>query len=207
MSAGFPGVILSGGRSSRMGEAKALLPFGEGRLIDHVADRLRPQVAGIHLNSNAPGITLPATPRFGDVFEGYHGPLAGIHAALAHVRAAGIGASHVAIMPVDAPFFPKDLVARLEAALTGPGDIALTMSGGQMHPVMGLWPLSLEARLGEWLANPPALKVRAFLDGLPVRTVAFPPVATAFGDLDPFFNVNTTDDLEYARKVLDAGVY
>lgn len=203
MSALFPGVILSGGKSSRMGEAKALLPFGKGRLIDHVANRLRPQVSALHLNSNEPAIALPAIQSFGDRFIGFHGPLAGIHAALAHIRESGVAASHVAIVPVDAPFFPLDLVARLQAALIGSDDIALTMSGGQMHPVMGLWPLSLEERLGAWLENPPTLKVRAFLKDLPVRMVAFPFAATEFGDLDPFFNVNTRDDLEYARKILN----
>ena len=204
MSALFPGVILSGGKSSRMGEAKALLPFGRARLIDHVANRLRPQVSELHLNTNDPTIALPAIQSFGDRFTGFHGPLAGIHAALAHSREAGHTASHVAIVPVDAPFFPRDLVARLQAALTGPDDIALTMSGEQMHPVMGLWPLSLEDRLADWLANPPTLKVRAFLKDLPVRMVAFPFVTTEFGDLDPFFNVNTREDLEYAKKLRDA---
>jgi molybdopterin-guanine dinucleotide biosynthesis protein A len=205
MSALFPGVILSGGKSSRMGEAKALLSFGEGRLIDHVADRLRPQVKELYLNSNDPAIALPAIQSFGDRFAGFHGPLAGIHAALAHVREAGSPASHVAIMPVDAPFFPLDLVTRLEAALSGPDDIALTMSGGRMHPVIGLWPVSLETRLGAWLADPPTLKVRAFLDSLPFRPVAFAFAATEFGDIDPFFNVNTREDLEFARKIRDAG--
>jgi molybdopterin-guanine dinucleotide biosynthesis protein A len=69
---------------------------------------------------------------------------------------------------------------------------------------MGLWPLSVAGRLEKWLENPPTLKVRAFLDGLPVRTAEFPPIATQFGEIDPFFNVNTKDDLEKARKILDA---
>lgn len=206
MSPRFPGAILSGGRSSRMGEPKALVPFGAGRLIDYVAARLVPQVSRLCLNSNDPDITLTGIPSFADRFADFPGPLAGIHAALAYFSEQADTATHVAIVPVDAPFFPLDLVARLEAALTGPDDVALTMSYGRMHPVMGLWPVSTTPRLEAWLDNPPTLKVRTFLDSLPVRTVAFPPIATAAGELDPFFNVNTKDDLETARKVLDAGL-
>ena len=74
----FPAVILSGGKSSRMGELKALLPFGPARLIDHVAARIRPQAGPIALNTNDPAITLPGSPSFPDCFTGFHGPLAGI---------------------------------------------------------------------------------------------------------------------------------
>ena len=204
MSQLFPGVILSGGKSSRMGEPKALLPFGDRRLIDHIAARLAPQVSVLGLNSNDPSIALAGVSAFSDRFADFPGPLAGIHAALAHPAESGSTMTHVAIVPVDAPFFPLDLVARLQTALTGPDDIALTMSHGRMHPVMGLWPLSVLDRLGKWLENPPTLKVRVFLDGLPVRTVAFAPIATPLGELDPFFNVNTPDDLERARRILNA---
>jgi molybdenum cofactor guanylyltransferase len=204
MSARFPGVILSGGKSLRMGEPKALLPFGPARLIDHVAARLAPQVTRLHLNSNNPTIALPGIASFTDRFADFPGPLAGIHASLAHIASTGEATTHVATVPVDAPFFPRDLVARLAAVLTSPDDIALTMSFGQMHPVMGLWPLSATERMQKWLENPPTLKVRAFLDGLSVRVVEFPPVATPLGELDPFFNVNTKDDLEKAREILEA---
>lgn len=204
----FPGVILSGGRSSRMGEAKALLPFGAGRLIDHVAARLAPQVESLAINSDDPDIGIPGLPRLADGFAGFPGPLAGIQAALAYCGSAQDAArrpSHVMILPVDAPFFPHDLVRRLADALTGPDDVALAGSLGRQHPVTGLWPLSCAARLADWLADPPTLKVRAFLDGMPVRTVEFPPLLTASGERDPFLNINTPEDLLLARRLLDTG--
>ena len=111
----FPAVILSGGKSSRMGEPKALLPFGPARLIDHVAARIRPQAGPIALNTNDPAITLPGSPGFPDRFTGFHGPLAGIHAALAHVVETHPDATHALVVPTDSPFFPKDLVAVLAA--------------------------------------------------------------------------------------------
>jgi molybdenum cofactor guanylyltransferase len=202
----FPAVILSGGKSSRMGEPKALLPFGPARLIDHVAARIRPQAGPIALNTNDPSIVLPGSVSFPDRFPGFHGPLAGIHAALAHVAETYPRTTHVLIVPTDSPFFPRDLVATLAATITGPDDIALASSLGRMHPVLGLWPVTLAPKLAAWLENPPTLKVRAFLDGLPVRVTEFPVIDTPLGPLDPFSNINTHDDLDLTRKILEVVV-
>jgi molybdenum cofactor guanylyltransferase len=199
----FSAVILAGGKSSRMGEPKALLPFGEGRLIDHVAARVRPQVTGIVLNTNDPAINLPGVAAFPDRFADYPGPLAGIHAGLAYVAQNAPGATHVLIVPNDGPFFPTNLVETLSATLTGAADVALAASDSRMHPVLGLWPVSLADRLADWLTAPPTLKVRAFLDGLPVRVTEFPFIETRLGPLDPFFNINTREDLDHARKMLE----
>lgn len=198
----FPAVILSGGRSSRMGEAKALLPFGQARLIDHVAARIRPHVSQILLNANDPAITLPGATAFVDDIAGFQGPLAGIHAGLMQVRGTIADATHVFMLPVDCPFFPEDIVARLASTLTGPDDVALAASGGRMHPVLGLWPVSLTSDLTAWLADPPTLKVRAFLDGRPLRVTEYPMIDTPLGPLDPFFNINRPDDLDHARQLL-----
>jgi molybdopterin-guanine dinucleotide biosynthesis protein A len=199
----FPAVILAGGRSSRMGEPKALLPFGAARLIDRVAARIRPQVTAIALSANDPAISLPGVTAFPDRFPDFPGPLAGIHAALMHVAGTYPDASHVMMQPVDSAFFPHDVVATLAATLTGPDDVALAASGSRMHPVLGLWPVTLAGRLGTWLENPPTLKVRAFLDGMPVRVTEFPFIDTPLGPLDPFSNINTPDDLDRARKILE----
>jgi len=198
----FPAIILSGGKSSRMGEPKALLPFGEGRLLDHVAARLRPQVTGIALNTNDPSIAIPGVTSFPDRFADHPGPLAGIHAGLAHIRQNDPAATHALIVPVDGPFFPADLAETLAATLTRPNDIALTASGGRMHPVLGLWPVSLADRLADWLKAPPTLKVRAFLDGLPVHVTEFALIQTPLGPLDPFFNINTREDMDRARAII-----
>lgn len=198
----FPAVILSGGRSSRMGEPKALIRLGGARLLDHVAARIRPQVSDIFLNVNDPAIALPGARTFSDSLDSFRGPLAGIHAGLVQVAAASPETTHALMLPVDCPFFPKDIAATLAASLTGPQDIALAASAGRLHPVIGLWPVALAPALAGWLADPPTLKVHAFLDGRAPRVVEFPPVETALGPLDPFFNVNTPDDLARARRLL-----
>ena len=201
-----PAVILSGGKSSRMGEPKALLAFGKARLIDHVAARIRSQVSQIFLNANDPAITLPGATPFPDTVTGFQGPLAGIHAALVHARQAMPGATHAFMLPVDSAFFPTDIVSRLAMTLKGPDEVALAASGGRMHPVLGLWPLSLADPLATWLADPPTLKVRAFLEGYAVHVTDYPNIETPLGPLDPFFNINTPDDLAFARKILEVVV-
>jgi molybdenum cofactor guanylyltransferase len=200
-----PGLILAGGRSSRMGAPKALLPFGQNRLVDHVADRLRPQVSALFLNSNDPAIALPGVTSLTDTIGDFAGPLAGIHRGLCHIRAAMPEASHLLTLPVDCPFFPRDLALCLSGSLTRAEDVALGASDGQFHPVIGLWPVTLADKLGTWLADPPTLKVRAFLEGEPLRVVAFPLCETPQGALDPFFNINTPDDHTEALRMLREG--
>lgn len=197
-----PGVILSGGRSSRMGRPKALLPFGPHRLIDHVAARLAPQVDGIAVNSNDPDIHLSGAPVFPDITPDFQGPLAGLQAALAYCTETYPRATHMAVVTVDSPFFPEDLFDRLAATIQTVGDVALAASNGRMHPVTGLWPLSILPALNAWLAAPPTLKVRAFLEGKQVRVVDFGPAVTAAGEIDPFFNINTPEDLDAALRHL-----
>ena len=187
-----------------MGRAKALLPFGKARLIDHVAARIDPQVSGLLLNANDPAIMLPGVQSFPDTIGGFAGPLAGIHAGLVEARRAFPSASHVFMLPVDAPFFPRRIVEDLSSTLATPDDVALASSEGRMHPVMGLWPVSALPGLEAWLADPPTLKVRAFLEGRPLRVTSYSAIETPLGPLDPFFNINTPDDLDLARKMLEA---
>lgn len=199
-----PGVILSGGRSSRMGRPKALLPFGPHRLIDHVASRLAPQVDSVVVNANDAAIRVPGALVIPDLTPNFRGPLAGLQSALAHVAVAHPDARHVAIITVDSPFFPLDLFDRLAAALEADDDVALAASNGRMHPVTGLWPVAVLPKLNAWLAAPPTLKVRAFLEDKPVRVAHFEPVMTADGIIDPFFNINTPEDLDEALRHLGA---
>jgi molybdopterin-guanine dinucleotide biosynthesis protein A len=195
----FPGIILCGGQSRRMGSAKALEPFGKGRLLDHVANRIAPQVGLLMLNANDPAIGLPGVMAFADRIGGFSGPLAGIEAGLAMAASHCPEASHALFVPVDCPFLPPDLASRLAASLESDADVALAASGGQRHPVIGLWPISVADRLASWLAGGGSLKVDDFLATCKVRTIAFADIASPDGPLDPFFNINTRQDLAYAR--------
>lgn len=206
------GVILAGGLATRMGGGdKGLLSLGGQSLMARVIDRLSPQVRQMALNANGDGarfddLGLPVIP---DSIEGFAGPLAGVLAGLDW--AAEQGSEAIVTVAADTPFFPHDLVARLVAASDGQshplvlattpksGDEVLK-SGGKgrvnRHPTFGLWPVTLRDDLRAALTGG-LRKVVLWTDQHGGREALFE--AEPF---DPFFNVNTPDDLARAEGLL-----
>jgi molybdopterin-guanine dinucleotide biosynthesis protein A len=203
--AAIAGVILAGGRSTRMGgPEKSLLELGARRLFEHAADRLSPQVAALVLNANGD----PA--RFGesgleiiaDTAGDHAGPLAGVLAAMEWMTEEFPSATHLATAAADTPFFPRDLVARLAmAAGEEAGAIAIAASADGRHPVFALWPVAHAAKLRQFLESGENPKVLAFANRHAVRIVEF--AADPALALDPFFNINTPQDLEIARHAAE----
>ncbi|MEQ8899067.1 MAG: molybdenum cofactor guanylyltransferase MobA [Roseovarius sp.] len=190
------GVILAGGRATRMGGGdKGLLPLGGGTILDQVIARLSPQVAGMALNANGEAARFAALglPVLGDSIEGHPGPLAGVLAGLDW--AAGQGAETIVTVAADTPFFPCDLVPRLQLAsedMAQPLALAATPDGRQ--PTFGLWPVALRddlrAALQEGLR-----KVVMWTDRHGGREALFDEAG------EPFFNVNTPEDLKKAQAM------
>ncbi|WP_170772619.1 molybdenum cofactor guanylyltransferase MobA [Ruegeria lacuscaerulensis] len=207
------GIILAGGLATRMGGGdKGLLQIGGQSLLGHVIDRLSPQVDSLALNANGDparfsDLNLPV---IADTVEGFAGPLAGVLAGLDW--AAEEGADCIVTAAADTPFFPRDLVARLVDAAEGQtrplvlattpraGDEALKSGGGKRvnrHPTFGLWPVALREDLRAALQDG-LRKVVIWTDQHDGREALFP--ADPF---DPFFNVNTPDDLARAEQLLE----
>ena len=118
------------GQSRRMGEDKARLDLGGTPLFAQVLARLAPQVGRVVVNRHdaASPLDIKGLPLVTDAPGDHRGPLAGILAALGWARANGIG--WIATVAVDTPFFPRDLVRRLIAAVDG-NEIAVAGSGGR----------------------------------------------------------------------------
>ncbi|WP_276118132.1 molybdenum cofactor guanylyltransferase MobA [Pararhizobium qamdonense] len=197
------GVVLAGGLSSRMGEDKAAVMLGDKPLVHHVIERLAPQTDGLSVNSNKGGLNLaPGITVFADTVPGHVGPMAGVLSGMRHAARHLPIASHIATVPTDTPFFPRDLVARLQQALTRPGQIAVATSAGIMHPVFALWPVALADALEHWLLTDEKRRVRGFIESHPFEKAEFPVIETVDGPIDPFFNINTKADLEMAQRWL-----
>jgi molybdopterin-guanine dinucleotide biosynthesis protein A len=204
MTPGILGLVLAGGLSSRMGRDKAALVFAGAPLSLRALSRLRPQVSLVAFNGS--GIEgLPADiPSLPDTVAGHQGPLAGVLAGLRHAEGLGIG--NVVSVPVDAPFFPLDLVSRLWKAL---GDdtsrIAVAASGGTLHPVFGLWPTHLADDLEHFVTTDAKRRVRGFIERHPHVIVDFPLAAMRGGleTVDPFLNMNRPEDVARAEQLLD----
>jgi molybdopterin-guanine dinucleotide biosynthesis protein A len=192
-----PGMILAGGLSRRMGGGdKGLLRLGDRPILRHVVDRIRPQVSALALNANGGAARFAdfALEVVADPLPGFAGPLVGILAALSW---ASPSATHVLTVPGDTPFLPRDLVVRLRSAIRGPDDSAIAARAGRRHPVIGLWPMTSSARLRAAIEGEGLRRVEAWTDRLQSRVVDFDS-----GSCDPFFNVNTPDDLTAARDLL-----
>jgi molybdenum cofactor guanylyltransferase len=145
------GVILAGGLSRRMGGGdKCLRPIGGRPILAHIIERVRPQVAALVLNANGDAARFApfGLPVAGDVVEGFAGPLAGVLTGMEWARHNAPACKWLASFASDAPFVPRDLVARLLAAVEAQGaDLACAASGGQAHPVFGLWRVDLAPAL------------------------------------------------------------
>lgn len=195
--AGPIGVILAGGQARRMGGGdKGLLALDSRSILHHVIRRLSPQVQHMAINANGDGhrfapFGLPMLP---DPVPDHPGPLAGVLAAMDW--AASLGAGAVVTVAADTPFFPGDLVARLQAA-SSPTGFSLAATGTpdapDWHPVFGLWPTGLRHDLRRDLLAGQRKVIRwALQNGA---------LAALFdAGQDPFFNINTPQDLATARS-------
>ncbi len=186
----LPAMILAGGSGRRMGGVdKALLPLGDGVVLDAILARLRPQAGPIALNANGDPARfdrfgLPVVPdRLRNV-----GPLGGVLVALDWAEAQG--ADQVLVLPADTPFLPLDLVERLSVAPR----VAYARSGDDLHPILSIWNSRLRSDLQTFLEEG-GRKVRSFLSVQNATPVEFPSSTE-----DPFFNINTPADLDMAEQ-------
>lgn len=197
-------MILAGGLSSRMGGGdKGLRVIGGESLLARVIARLGPQCGALALNANGDparfsGFGLPV---LADSLPDRPGPLAGVLAAMDW--AAGQGAGSVVTVSADAPFLPLDLVQRLAAAAAaaaGGGGLAHAagrdeQGGLRDHPICGLWPVSLRDDLRAALAAG-RRRVRDFTESHGAARAIWDSAP-----LDPFFNVNSPEDLDRAEAL------
>ena len=184
------GLVLAGGRGSRMGGAdKGLQPLQGRPLAQHAIERLRPQVGPLWVsaNRNAGAYAALGVPVCADTVPGQPGPLAGMLAGLSVCTTPWL-----AVVPCDVPRFPADLVPRLAAALQAAGAglaIAVTVEDGERrpHPVFCLLPASLRDDLAAALARDER-RVRQWMGRHRCAEVLF-------DDAAAFANANTGGDL------------
>ena len=204
------GLVLAGGRGSRMGGLdKGLQRLGARTLVEHALERLRPQVGALAINANR---HLDDYGRFGvpvwpDAESDFPGPLAGMLAGLAACRT-----EWLVTVPCDTPGFPADLVARLfEAARAAGVRAAMPVTdeatgyctearpaarpGPQPQPVFCLMHRSLHAPLAAAMAAGER-KIERFTRSQGQVLVPF----TGPDDAQAFFNANTEADLERLRS-------
>ena len=134
-----------------------------------------------------------------DEVPDFAGPLAGVLAGLDWAAAHAPGTEWIASAPGDCPFLPRDLVARLHAARAEAGlPLACARSGEWRHPVVGIWPVALRDDLRHALHHDGLHKIEVWTARHGVALADWPTEP-----VDPFFNVNTPDDVEKATKIAE----
>lgn len=195
------GVILAGGLARRMGGGdKPLALLGGRPLLDHVIERLRPQCQELILNANGDPARFAATglPVVPDDLPGFPGPLAGILAALDWAAEKRPDIDWIVSVAGDSPFLPADYVQRLHAARSSAGTpLACARTDGRTHPVNGLWPVALRHDLRRALVEEDMRKIDRWTARHGVALADWPSEP-----VDPFFNVNTPDELAAAERLL-----
>jgi molybdopterin-guanine dinucleotide biosynthesis protein A len=185
------GIVLAGGQGRRMGGVdKGLVELDGAPMVARVLARLVPQVDEVLINANQnldryAAFGYPVVP---DAVGGFAGPLAGLHAGMTRA-----GCELVVTVPCDSPFFPGDLVARLERALESGGSaLAVARTFDQPHPVFCLARRTLLPHLAAFL-EAGGRKIDLWYSTLAVAEVAFD------DESDAFRNINTADELAAAR--------
>ena len=183
-------VVLAGGEGKRIGGGKPLRMLGGERLVDHavslarnwsgnvaVAVRDRSQVGAVHADLISD--------------EDVPGPLGGLISGMTFARETG--AEFLLAVPADMPFLPNDLLDRLRNTIGDHGS-ALAASGGHIHPVCSLWRADSIERARDYAASG-----RRSLKGL-AAVIGFGIADWPAEPLDPFFNINTSDELAEAAR-------
>ncbi|ABS49478.1 MULTISPECIES: molybdenum cofactor guanylyltransferase MobA [Yersinia pseudotuberculosis complex] len=186
MQPNITGVILAGGRSSRMGgNDKGLIPLNGKPLFQYVIDRFKPQVSDLLINANRnQGLYKESgIPVIDDIITGFVGPLAGMHAGLSYAST-----EWVVFAPCDVPALPSDLVSQLwqgkKQALA-----AYANDDERAHPTFALMHISLKTQLADYLIRGDR-KLMLFLDSINAQRVKFS------GKADLFSNLNTPADCD-----------
>jgi molybdenum cofactor guanylyltransferase len=202
---GVVGLLLAGGLSRRMGGGdKTLRLLGGRTILDHILERVRPQVGPLVLNANGDPARFAGTglPVASDVVPDYAGPLAGVLTGLDWAAEHAPAARWVATFATDAPFQPVDLVERLQAAVEREGaDMACARSAGREHPVFGLWPVHLRHDLRRAMVEDQIRKVDVWTARYRLAVADFDT-----DPVDPFFNTNRPEDLAEAERLLAEGI-
>jgi molybdopterin-guanine dinucleotide biosynthesis protein A len=199
----YPGVILAGGGARRLGgNGKAFIDIAGVPLVQLTITSFQDQVNNLAINSRDSKIFSDfSIPIIEDIVieDGGAGPLAGISSAIKWAKTLKNIKTHVAIVPVDTPLLPLDLVQRLSLDLSiNNSDIIMASSNGNIYPVIGLWSLALDSYLDKALYKG-VRKIDAFTRLFNVSVVDW-----AFNSIDPFFNINQPEDIVLAEKYINS---
>jgi molybdopterin-guanine dinucleotide biosynthesis protein A len=186
------------------GADKPFLCVGGVSLLARAIAALRPQCDAMLIGAggNPARFSVYGLPVVSDAVPDFAGPLAGILGGLDFIAAYLPEIRFALSIATDTPFFPPDLVTRLQQALRDESaEIACARSGNRTHYVVALWPVSIRGDLRGALIDGDVRKIESFQARHRVAYAEWP--TTPF---DPFFNINDANDLAAAERLVGQGV-
>ena len=193
-------VVLAGGKSKRFGEDKNQIKLGDKTLLEHVLSKINNKFEEILIVSShnleikkSENITI-----IPDCFDDF-GPLAGVLSSMKWVKENQKQYNWVATFPSDTPFFDISIIEEYKKRINiNDSSLYFIKSNNKRHNIFGLWSINLLDILEDDLKNNNFRKVEDWADKIGVKTIDI-----EVNEFDPFFNINTKEDFEKAKKILN----
>ena len=184
------GVVLAGGKSKRFGEDKSEVKLGNKTLLEHTLNKIRSKFNTIIIVSNNKIVKDYITIK--DCIDGQLGPLVGVLSAMKWIKKNNYSHNWVITFPCDTPFFNISIIDKfIEATKLNDNSLYFVKSDEKRHNIFGLWSIDLMEKLEEDLIINNYRKVEEWANKVGVSTIDI-----KIKNYDPFFNINTKEDLE-----------
>ena len=193
------GVVLAGGKSQRFGEDKSQVKLGDKLLIDYILSEIIDEFNEILLVSNNL-IKFKYSKKISLIkdFKKDLGPLGGVLTAMKWAKDNNKNYQWISTFPADTPFFKNQILKDfLKNINLNESKLFFIKSNNTRHNIFGLWSIDLMDKLEEDL-NKGERKVEIWANSIGVKSINM-----EFENEDPFFNINTKDDLKKAMENLE----
>ena len=190
------GVVLAGGKSERFGKDKSEIKLGSKTLLIHTLDKIKSKFNKIIIVSNNKYSKDYTT--ISDCIEGQLGPLVGVLSAMKWVKKNNFSYKWIATFPCDTPFFNISIIDKfIEVSKDNDSSLYFAKSNKKRHNIFGLWSLKLIEILEKDIVKKNHRKVEDWANKIGVKTIN-----VNYNEIDPFFNINTKEELAEAEKIL-----
>ena len=190
------GVVLAGGKSQRFGQDKVEANLGNKTLIEHTLDKIKFKFKDVIIVSKKTNFKNYKI--INDCIEGQLGPLVGVLSAMKWIKKNNFSYSWLATFPCDTPFFNISIIDEFtKAAKLNDSYLYFAKTKEKRHNIFGLWSLKLADTLEEDIIKNNYRKVEKWADKIGVKIIN-----VLYDNTDPFFNINTKEDLIEAKKIL-----
>ena len=194
-------VILAGGKSKRFGQDKSQIKLGDKTLLEHTLYKIKSKFNKILIVTNNNKIKDYTT--INDCIDGQLGPLVGVLSAMKWIKKNKYSYNWVATFPCDTPFFNISIIEEfIKFSKLNDNLLYFIQSKGKRHNIFGLWSLKLIEILEKDIIENNFRKVEEWANKIGVKTIEVP-----HDNMDPFFNINTKEDLMEAEKILKNNKY